>query len=513
VPPLTHLLHRLRRLAAPPAADADAVLLDRFVRRRDEAAFAELVAHHGPLVYGACVRVLGDAHAAEDAFQATFLVLARRAGSVGRPASLAGWLYGVARRVALKARAARRRDRCRALPAANDPFDPHPDPLAQLTARDLLAVLEDEVGRLPEGQRLAVALCCLEGLSQEEVARRMGWTPGAVKGRLERGRARLHARLARRGLTLAAALAAAELARGRAAGWPASLLGATVNAAALAAARGAVQAGAVSANVAFLTEEVVRTMTLKKVTLTAALVLAVACAASTAALAYHAGGAGRAGQAVRPGPVARAPAPAPPLKEGTVRGVVERVVDDGDGKALLLTCAVKVPVNERTEYVAETGLDAAMITLPDVLGKEVVITVTARDGKPVAASVWVPRMADDVARSRGATKLGVLHGVVERLAKRGRGEALVLADGTWVATDERTDYCFETFFDAKPAQPADVVGKAVTIITEKRDGQTVAAGVMIDLIQPGPDVLLEAPDDSSVLIDRTQPGSRPRGRP
>jgi RNA polymerase sigma factor (sigma-70 family) len=473
--PLTRLISRLHRLAAPPAAEPDAVLLDRFVRRRDEGAFAELVARHGPLVYGACVRVLADRHAAEDAFQATFLVLARKAASVGRPAALAGWLYGVARRVALKARAAGRRDRCQGLPAA-DPPDPHPDPLAALTARDLLGVLEEEVDRLPEGQRLAVATCCLEGLSQEEAARRLGWTAGAVKGRLERGRARLHARLARRGLTLAAALAAAELARGRAAAWPASLLGATVHAAALAAARGEVSAGAVSANVAILTEGVVQTMTLKKVTLTAALVLTVACAASTAALAYHAGGAERGGQQVRPGPAARAPALTPPLKEGTVRGVVERVADDGDGKALVLTSAVKVPVDGQTEYLVETGDDAAPATLSEMLGKEVTITVKGKAGKAVAAVVC--------AAWPQAGKRGVLYGIVQRVAAGARGDCLVLADGTWVATGKDTDYLFETGFDAMPAERADVIGKAVTITTEKRGGRAVAAWVMIDLFQP-----------------------------
>src|SRR5205814_6106774 len=124
--------------------------------------------------------------------------------------------HGVACRVARKARAAA----CRRGPveALTQAADPHPDPLSELTARELMTALDEEVGRLPEVYRLPVVLCCLEGLSLEEAARRLGWTPGSLKGRLERGRARLQARLARRGLAPAVALAAVGAARGLAAG-------------------------------------------------------------------------------------------------------------------------------------------------------------------------------------------------------------------------------------------------------------------------------------------------------
>jgi hypothetical protein len=232
-------------------------------------------------------------------------------------------------------------------------------------------------------------------------------------------------------------------------------------------------------------------MMLKKVTLTAALVLAVACAASTAALASHPG---RGGQEVRVGPAARAPAPVAPLKEGTVHGVVERVVDDGAGKALLLTSAVKVPVDDRTEYLAETGLDAAVIALPDVLGKEVDITLVVRDGKAVAISVWVPRFNlrshvpgnRDAAEPGGEAKPGVVYGVVKRVVTGDQGGGLLLEDGTWVAIDGRTKYRFMLGFDGAPAQLADVMGAGVTITTEKRGGKAVAAVVMIDVLPPYP---------------------------
>jgi RNA polymerase sigma factor (sigma-70 family) len=213
------LLDYLHRLASQHGSDPapDAVLFDRFLRGRDEAAFAALVARHGPMVNRLCRRVLSDAHAAEDAFQATFLVLARRAAAVRPPEVLAAWLHQVAYRVALKARGVgiRRRARETAVPDLA-PADTRPDPLAELSARELLTILDEEVQRLPKVYRLPLIHCCLEGRSQEETAGLLGWTPGSVKGRLERGRARLHARLARRGLALTAALAAAEVARGAA---------------------------------------------------------------------------------------------------------------------------------------------------------------------------------------------------------------------------------------------------------------------------------------------------------
>jgi RNA polymerase sigma factor (sigma-70 family) len=209
------LLRRLRRLAVPADPASDAALLDRFVRRRDEDAFAALVSRHGPMVLGVCRRVLHHGQDAEDAFQAAFLVLARKAATIHRPERLAAWLHGVARQVALRLlrREARRRAReVRGALAAQGRAAG--DPLDEITARELLAIFDEELQRLPEAYRLPLTLCALEGLTQEEAARRLGWTVGSVRGRLERGRARLHARLSRRGLTLTTALAGVELSRG-----------------------------------------------------------------------------------------------------------------------------------------------------------------------------------------------------------------------------------------------------------------------------------------------------------
>src|SRR5579871_6130036 len=208
-----HLLQHIRRLTAGSSASSDAELLQHYIQQRDEDAFAALVQRHGPMVQGVCRRILSHAQDAEDASQATFLVLARKAASVQPPHALAAWLYGVARRVALKARGAKVRHRRVMTAAEMQAVDPCASPLDDLSARELLAIFDEEVERLPRVYRLPLILCCVEGRSQEEAAQQLGWTPGSVKGRLERGRVKLHARLRRRGLTLAAALAVMESAR------------------------------------------------------------------------------------------------------------------------------------------------------------------------------------------------------------------------------------------------------------------------------------------------------------
>jgi RNA polymerase sigma factor (sigma-70 family) len=201
------VLRHIRELAAAEGAGAldDHQLLQRFATVREEAAFAALVRRHGPLVLGVCRRILHDPHDAEDAFQATFLALARRAASVGRRAALATWLYQVAYHAALRTRklSAVRRQHEGKVP----PRRPH-DPLAEVTGRELLAVLDEELARLPERLRSPLVLCYLEGKARDEAARELGWSLGTLKRRLEQGRAVLHARLAGRGLSLAALLAA-----------------------------------------------------------------------------------------------------------------------------------------------------------------------------------------------------------------------------------------------------------------------------------------------------------------
>jgi RNA polymerase sigma factor (sigma-70 family) len=217
--PAAHVFSQLQRWTASPSegSHSDANLLKRFVRQRDESAFAALVARHGAMVLRVCRRVLGDVQDAEDAFQATFLILARKAGTLKQPEALPGWLHGVARRVALKARMKSSGRSTSDLPPCDTLPGAIPDPLTQLSARELLAIVDEEVQRLPKAQRSAVLLCCLEGHTQEEAARMLGWTPGSVKGRLERGRRRLQERLLRRDIALSAALSIVAVSRGIAA--------------------------------------------------------------------------------------------------------------------------------------------------------------------------------------------------------------------------------------------------------------------------------------------------------
>ncbi len=181
----------------------DAELLRRFAADQDADAFTAIVKRHGPMVLGLCKRLTRDAHAGEDAFQAVFLTLSRRARTIRRPESLAAWLFGVARRVALKARA--ERDRRQTSPT-RDAASAAPDPLDRLSVRELLEALDDELARLPLTYRSALILCTIEGKSIEETARQLGATVGAVRGWLQRGRERLRRRFARRGLALPAVL-------------------------------------------------------------------------------------------------------------------------------------------------------------------------------------------------------------------------------------------------------------------------------------------------------------------
>src|SRR5262249_21792228 len=272
------LLRYIRGLARRRESDewSDAALLSRFVEKGDEAAFTGLVERHGPLVLHVCQRILGNHHEAEDAFQATFLVLARKAASVRRPQALAAWLHGVARRAAFKARSARRRAGQLLSPLADGPLhfqtDPRSDPLADISVRELLGIIDEELERLPQVYRLPVILCGLESRSLEEAARQLGWTVGSVKGRLERGRARLHKQLVRRGATLTGALAAAELSRGAGlATTLAPLLSRTARSAAAFAARQSTASGGASSRALSLAEELIRKLWLSRLKLAAAL--------------------------------------------------------------------------------------------------------------------------------------------------------------------------------------------------------------------------------------------------
>jgi RNA polymerase sigma factor (sigma-70 family) len=206
---LQKTLGYLRRLAdtGEVGALSDAELLRRFVRSRDEAAFEVLLWRHGPLVLGVCRRVLRQEQDAEDAFQAAFLALARKAHTLSARAALAAWLYKVAFRIALKARKRSARHAARPL---TEP--PAVAPGEELLWRDLRPVLDEELDRLPEKYRAPVLLCDLQGLTHEEAALRVGCPPGTLSVRLMRARERLRARLIQRGLAPCAVLLGTALA-------------------------------------------------------------------------------------------------------------------------------------------------------------------------------------------------------------------------------------------------------------------------------------------------------------
>jgi RNA polymerase sigma factor (sigma-70 family) len=413
---------------ADPASDA--ALLDHFVRDRDEDAFAALVARHGPMVQGVCRRVLHDTHHAEDAFQATFLVLARKAPTVRPPDRLASWLHGVARQVALRLRRGEaRRRRREAHRTLSGPSAGAGQPLEELSARELLLIFDEELQRLPQAYRLPLTLCCLEGLTQEEAARRLGWSAGSVKGRLERGRAQLHTRLARRGLTLAGVLAAVEVSRGTA---PAVQAAPTVRAA-LAFAVGHGQPGRATR----LAEAVLRGAVLGRWKVAAALLL------------LSVGLAAAAGILARPKPAG--PEAAPPDAPAPAAGPEARVDDDGDllpGGALFRLGSLRlrhgtplrsVAFTPDGKFLASGGGDRVISFWDPATGKEirrievpeqsVGAIAFSRDGKLLAGAgmngaviLWDAATSKEIRRLRGH------RGQVKGIAFSPKGDRLLAGD-------------------------------------------------------------------------------------
>jgi len=272
---------------------SDGQLLARFAAARDEAAFATLVRRHGPLVLGVCRRVLHDFHHAEDAFQATFLVLARKAPSLTVGESLACWLYRVAYQTALRAGAALARRRAMERQVEDMP---HPEVLPA-EAHDWLPLLDRELSRLPEKYRAAIVLCDLEGRTRREAARLLRVAEGTLSSRLATGRKMLARRLARCGVALSGGALALVLAQGAAsAAVSAGLVSATARAAALVVAG---QVAAVSTTAAVLMREVMKAMLMKKLRLVAGAVVLVA-ALGLVGLGYQAGGGSGTAQAAPP---------------------------------------------------------------------------------------------------------------------------------------------------------------------------------------------------------------------
>jgi RNA polymerase sigma factor (sigma-70 family) len=269
---LNSVLGHIRRLAAAPTAGCltDAQLLERFLLQHDQAAFAALVKRYGPLVQKVCWRVLHHAQDVEDAFQATFLVLARNAASIRKRETLASWLHGAAYRTALRARrdAGRRQHHEREAQRMS-----HGQPPLDAAWRELQAILDEEIANLPEKYRVVFVLCCLESKSKPEAAGQLGLKEGTVSSRLAHARKLLQQRLTRRGLSLSAVLGAVAVSEKSSQAALSAVLVRTTTKAALDFRTQA--AGAVSANVTNLAEGVSKAMTIAKFKTTTLVLLTV----------------------------------------------------------------------------------------------------------------------------------------------------------------------------------------------------------------------------------------------
>jgi len=282
---MSGVIQHLRGALLREADLTDGQLLECFVSRRDAAALEALVRRHGSMVWGVCHRTLRNHHDAEDAFQATFLVLVRKAASIYPPAKVGNWLYGVARQTALKSRATRAKRRWRERPVTQMP---EPAVTEQDLWSDVQPLLDHELSQLPEKYRTVIVLCELEGKTQREAARQLGLPEGTVASRVARARTMLAKRLARHGLAVSGGTLAAVLSQKAAsAGVPAPVMTSTIKAVTSVAAGQVAAAGVISPQVAALTEGVLKAMLLTKLKIATALLLVAATLSGVAGLVYQ----------------------------------------------------------------------------------------------------------------------------------------------------------------------------------------------------------------------------------
>jgi RNA polymerase sigma factor (sigma-70 family) len=335
--PLGIVLHHLHGLIQTPASEAvtDGQLLERFAARHEEGAFAALLYRHGPMVLGVGRRLLGQVQDAEDVLQATFLLLARKAGSIRRGEAVSGWLHAVALRLALRARGQRQmRQEREHQAAARQPAGPDFD----VAWRELLAVLDEELGRLPARYRAPLVLCYLEGKTQEEARRQLGCPLGTVRSRLARARQLLRERLTRRGLTLSAgALATVLAATSAEAGLPPILFRATLKGG-LQFAVGEAVAGGIPARIAALVKGELQSMAGTKMQIGSTVLLLVGMIATAAVVL-----AGSAA-ATRKTPAAQPAAPVPQQDGGAKpRAEAEKPAQRPQDRQMTFTGQVLTP--------------------------------------------------------------------------------------------------------------------------------------------------------------------------
>jgi RNA polymerase sigma factor (sigma-70 family) len=348
---LTLVLQHLRRSAVlhEDAEKTDSQLLEAFLRSRDQLALEILVRRHAPMVWGVCRRTLANHHEAEDAFQATFLVLLRKAAAIRNTELLPNWLYRVAYRTACKARqmAAKRRSREKQVTVLPEP---QPEPHKDTFEPDLRAVLDEELGRLPAKYRIAVVVCDVEGRTRHEAARQLRMPEGTVASRLATGRALLAKRLLRRGLGVSAtSLAATGFQQAASGAVPAALLANTVKAVGLPALGEAAAAGLISTAVSPLADSVLRAMAVAKHK-TAGICLVLATLVVAGGMVTCQALAGRLAQpqpaSEAPGDVGRFPSSGEPgeVRRFTVEEWAWSVSFSPDGEKILIGTGGKAPV-------------------------------------------------------------------------------------------------------------------------------------------------------------------------
>jgi RNA polymerase sigma factor (sigma-70 family) len=275
------VIRHLRRAALllEGGGPSDSQLLETFISQRDDASFEALLRRHGPMVLGVCRRVLHNAHDAEDAFQATFLVLVRKGGSLQSRQLLANWLYGVAYRTAMKARTMNAKRRAKERHAGGMP---HSNASHDRADEALLAQLDHELSRLPDKYRIPVVLCELQGKSRKDAARALGLPEGTLSWRLAQAKKMLAKRLSRKGAALSAGVVAAAMTEGTAlAGLSPALRASTL--------KTVLSAGAVPVKVLALTEGVLKAMLLTKLKITVCFAaLAIMAGVGASGLTYRA---------------------------------------------------------------------------------------------------------------------------------------------------------------------------------------------------------------------------------
>lgn len=364
-------------LAASDAADrSDAELVRGYIGHRDRAAFEAIVRRHGPMVLGVCRRLLRNAADADDAFQATFIVLLRKAQSLRRPERLAGWLYQVAYRVARKARLRVQLRGGQQLPLTDPSVE---DPVPRIMWNELRPIFDDELSRLPDKLRLPVLLCFLEGLSKREAARRLAWPEGTVSSRLQLAREKLRLRLSARGLALSTGAFHLALFHSTApAAIPPLLLNATL--------QNITQATVASASAVALAEGMVQAMFLTKLKLVAVVVLAVGLFGGGTGWVFSDRGATNAAYA-QSGPSATPSIPTTPVKKTTASALLlqeilkanDPTVSDAEFvRRVYLDLHGRLPTaNEVRQYSSSNDADKRT-KLVDLLSKEMPFDLLAK---------------------------------------------------------------------------------------------------------------------------------------